>query len=514
VWVAATLALVPSAAACAAVGCSSNSHRGENQNVDENMGSIGADLQLGGIGCTADKVSYAITGPGGFNKTGTIDISQASALSFVVGGIPAGTGYTISLTTTTSCGASCAGSATFDVAAGVTSHVTIHLTCHLEAGTGSVLVNGVVNTCPVIDGVSAAPSEVAVGSSLALSSTSHDPDNGPSPLSYQWSGPGTFDNAAVPNPVFTCTATGPATITLTVSDGDPSAGCAATQSVTVQCDSTCASLNSEVPPCLRMTEVTIDNPVLDSAGNKHTGNLANIIEQAAFIRFGDTDAGVTLPASEPCLGIPYDCDADAIVSQDGGAFQQPPAPFGGTTDAELLPWYQAVYDAFLQAYVPGAGGAAPMPKGQAYVCAERWITANRPEPLTGRDSIKAVFRALPDFGGQFISGQDTTFLTNALNMAATMCGTPSVPVGHEYNAWLVPAGREREFLCAFKPDGTPVPGGCPAPNPAYQFAPPNDVNTAFLMRLVDQQAGRISKNVTELSIFVGDPTGCGGGCRR
>jgi hypothetical protein len=31
-----------------------------------------------------------------------------------------------------------------------------------------------------------------------------------------------FDNAAAQNPLFTCSAPGPVTITLTVSDGDPS----------------------------------------------------------------------------------------------------------------------------------------------------------------------------------------------------------------------------------------------------------------------------------------------------
>jgi hypothetical protein len=37
------------------------------------------------------------------------------------------------------------------------------------------------------------------------------------------------------NPTFTCSSAGTATITLTVSDGDPTAGCPDTQTLTVTC---------------------------------------------------------------------------------------------------------------------------------------------------------------------------------------------------------------------------------------------------------------------------------------
>ena len=48
----------------------------------------------------------------------------------------------------------------FDVAAHQTRTVNVPLTCHEAARTGSVLVNGTLNICPTIDGISANPAEV------------------------------------------------------------------------------------------------------------------------------------------------------------------------------------------------------------------------------------------------------------------------------------------------------------------------------------------------------------------
>ena len=62
-----------------------------------------------------------------------------------------------------------------------------------------------------------------MGNVIALSSSADDPDNGPHPLSYHWTAPsGTFSDATAQNPTFTCAAPGLASLTLTVTDGDPS----------------------------------------------------------------------------------------------------------------------------------------------------------------------------------------------------------------------------------------------------------------------------------------------------
>jgi hypothetical protein len=112
------------------------------------LGSARLALQLA-PGASLGAVSYAITGPGGFSKTGAVDVTHSSTLSVVVGAIPAGRGYLVTLTATTADGAaSCAGSASFDVSAHGLTAVTVHLTCHEAPRTGSVSVTGTINVCP------------------------------------------------------------------------------------------------------------------------------------------------------------------------------------------------------------------------------------------------------------------------------------------------------------------------------------------------------------------------------
>src|SRR5262249_55019693 len=62
-------------------------------------GNVSVDLDVA-PGVTVDTVSYAITGPGGFTRSGTIDVSDSVSLSAVISGLPAGTGYSINLTAT------------------------------------------------------------------------------------------------------------------------------------------------------------------------------------------------------------------------------------------------------------------------------------------------------------------------------------------------------------------------------------------------------------------------------
>jgi len=200
------------------------------------IGAVGLTLKLSD-GATIDSVSYTITGPAGFAKTGSINVSNSQTISGVLSGIPAGAGYTISITATSTDGkTTCAGQASFAVSAHATAPVKVSLACRTASTNGSVAVNGTLNLCPVIDGVSASPSEVIVGSSLELSAAAHDSDAGPAALSYSWTtSSGTLDHANIPSPRFTCTAPGTATIGLNVGDGDATAGCADTTTVNVRC---------------------------------------------------------------------------------------------------------------------------------------------------------------------------------------------------------------------------------------------------------------------------------------
>jgi hypothetical protein len=202
----------------------------------ETVGKLSLALQLAS-GATINSASYTITGPGGFTKAGTIDLTSTTKLSATIGGLPAGAGYSITLSATTTDGATtCGGSGTFSVVARKTASVTVPMACREAPRTGSVLVTGELNLCPSIDGIGTNPSEVQVGSSLAVSATAHDSDAAPSALSYAWTASsGTLSSATAQNPSFTCTVPGPATLTLTVSDGDPAATCADTLTAQVNC---------------------------------------------------------------------------------------------------------------------------------------------------------------------------------------------------------------------------------------------------------------------------------------
>jgi hypothetical protein len=231
------LALAAAGACVSALSCSSTgAPSSEPSDSTDDTGTIGLKLQLA-PGLSVATVGYTITGPGGFTQTGNIDVSHSTTLVATIGGLPAGTGYGITLTATATDGTTtCAGSGAFNVSAHATTTVAVSLDCHQPAGTGSVLVNGHLNVCPVVDGLSALPSQVSVGNNIALSGAAHDSDAAPSPLSYQWSATsGTFSSPTAQNPTFTCTTPGTATITLTVSDGDTTAGCAGTLSASVSC---------------------------------------------------------------------------------------------------------------------------------------------------------------------------------------------------------------------------------------------------------------------------------------
>ena len=141
-------------------------------------------------------------GPASFSKTGSVDVSHSATLTFTVGALPAGTGYSIALT-----GASSDASPSRARALRrSTSRRTRRRPSRGSASTVTcrrrrVLVNGAINSCPVIDGVSASPASVFVGSTIALAGSAHDVDMGPAALTYQWTATvGTFDNALVAEP--------------------------------------------------------------------------------------------------------------------------------------------------------------------------------------------------------------------------------------------------------------------------------------------------------------------------
>lgn len=190
-------------------------------------------------GTKLESLAYTIDGPNSFSKTGSVDVHSSTKPAFIVGGLPPGQGYAITLTGSTPAGATtCSGSATFDISAGVVTSVVIHLTCHESSKVGSVQINGTSNICPVNDYVSAMPAEAVVGGSIGLQGAAHDPDASPQDLVYTWSAPsgfGTFSDHSSPNPTFICAIAGEVPVTMEVSDGD----CTGSTTVTVTCSNKC-----------------------------------------------------------------------------------------------------------------------------------------------------------------------------------------------------------------------------------------------------------------------------------
>src|SRR5262249_3968989 len=163
-----------------------------------------------------NSASFTITGPGSFTRTGTIDVSHSATISATIPAIPAGTGYSVGLSATSTDGkVGCAGSTMFNVVGGATTPATVHLACHETPRTANVLVNRTLNLCPLVDGISASPAEIIVGGSISLAAFAHDSDAAPAPLSYSWTATsGEIDAPTSQNARFFCTVTGNVTITL------------------------------------------------------------------------------------------------------------------------------------------------------------------------------------------------------------------------------------------------------------------------------------------------------------
>jgi hypothetical protein len=94
-------------------------------------GTLSFELRTVG-GITLNTFDYAITGPH-FLRSGSVDVSSSTTVSTRIDGIPAGAGYSVTLSAN-SVGtpkAQCSGSAGFDVQAGKVSRVPVAINCHV-----------------------------------------------------------------------------------------------------------------------------------------------------------------------------------------------------------------------------------------------------------------------------------------------------------------------------------------------------------------------------------------------
>jgi len=205
-------------------------------------GSVGLELTLPG-GAQIATVDWVIAGPDGASTVvqgGAVDVHASGGATFLVSQLPAATGYRIVLSAASDGGVSCEGSATFAILPHATTQVAVQMECTL-AGTGgqSTLVNGTTFDCAAWSSVSASPVETTVGNSVSLSATANGPV--PANLTYSWSASsGHIGSPSAATTSFTCTAAGPASVTLVVGDGTVPEGSTCnpaldTDTITVTC---------------------------------------------------------------------------------------------------------------------------------------------------------------------------------------------------------------------------------------------------------------------------------------
>jgi cysteine-rich repeat protein len=205
-------------AAPALNACSSSDN---DQASDADAGTLGLKLQVNGR--QVDVVHYEIKRAGVLIAAGDLNVASAHSLSFRIGGLAAGSDYTIDLSANTVDGVqTCSGSAPFTVVAGSTTAVNVLLNCRdISPTTGSIDVNGSINQCPSVSAMIAFPLEAYVGESISLSAASYDPDAG-DVSTFAWSEGGVvFANTAAAS--YACTAVGAHDLVVIVNDGDCSA---------------------------------------------------------------------------------------------------------------------------------------------------------------------------------------------------------------------------------------------------------------------------------------------------
>ncbi len=196
-------------------------------------------------GAKINDVAYDIKAgaPAGIaDVTGHINTSDPNATASVEHSFPASTGDTVTLDATTTTGVSCHGVSTpFDVTPGGTASVSVTLVCGAATnptGAGSVIVNSTVvegNACPYLTSWVASPLQTSVGATIDVAAAAADLSTPPDTLTFAWTPAANFTAPTAGSTQYHCTAPGPHTITVTVSDNHASSPCTAHVDIQVNC---------------------------------------------------------------------------------------------------------------------------------------------------------------------------------------------------------------------------------------------------------------------------------------
>jgi hypothetical protein len=254
-------------------------------------------------------VSYVLTN-GTNSYAGTINVSMANTISFVIAGVASGSGYNITLNATSDDGTvTCTGTAgPFSVANRTTTSVNVNLQCVVPTDAGSVLVSVPTSNCPVWNTIVADPNMACRTTTLTAAARAPDPGG----LTFTWtvaSGTGTISNnttmltaddaGMTDTAIFTCPEFGETdTITLVVGDGPVIDGgaCPAalnTGSVTVTCG---------CPPACTLPGETSVAAVPDTAAG--TCSLTDPLNGKPLVNSGVPDSRGDFCCIDACGGGP------------------------------------------------------------------------------------------------------------------------------------------------------------------------------------------------------------------
>jgi hypothetical protein len=200
------------------------------------MGKDGSPNETGSVGLHLSiapnvnvySLNWTITGPNAYS--GTVPIGDAQAVDFLIGGVAAGSGYTIAIGGSDSSGDLCSGtSLAFSVYAGAVTDVDVQATCvvasdaavETQVSGGSVELDAGVNlvtvppyACPGISSFSISPADLQPGQLAQLGVATV----GTTVTRIQWSARGgsggQFSDANAASPTFRCS--GPGVVTVSV----------------------------------------------------------------------------------------------------------------------------------------------------------------------------------------------------------------------------------------------------------------------------------------------------------
>lgn len=179
------------------------------------------------------------------SSTLSLDPTQPSTSMLLA--LPAGLGYTLSLSASDPNGTQCSGNTVFNVVADNTVEIPLTLRCVIPGtdrnGKGTVKVEIEVESeqleCPEISMISALPDHTKIGEPIKLSSTASVDG-----ASFAWSATsGSFSDPNQANTTYTCSQAGAASLTLAV---QTSPACKKEHSIEVQCDLPDSAATQEV----------------------------------------------------------------------------------------------------------------------------------------------------------------------------------------------------------------------------------------------------------------------------